>query len=71
MASSTSTAVVIHHSNSNHAHGHPVPADVVVDALPYYDSGYDEPGVREAVSKSFLFCYCLILFILGFKFSRR
>ena len=23
--------------------------EVVVDALPYYDQGYDEPGVREAV----------------------
>jgi hypothetical protein len=23
---------------------------VVVDALPYIDQGYDEPGVREAVS---------------------
>ena len=26
---------------------------VVVDALPYIDMGYDEPGVREAVSKLF------------------
>ena len=24
--------------------------EVVVDALPYIDHGYDEPGVREAVS---------------------
>jgi len=24
---------------------------VVVDALPYIDQGYDEPGVREAVSE--------------------
>lgn len=24
--------------------------EVVVDALPYIDQGYDEPGVREAVS---------------------
>lgn len=23
--------------------------EVVVDALPYIDQGYDEPGVREAV----------------------
>ena len=23
--------------------------EVLVDALPYYDQGYDEPGVREAV----------------------
>ena len=26
--------------------------EVVVDALPYIDLGYDEPGVREAVSTS-------------------
>lgn len=26
--------------------------EVVVDALPYIDQGYDEPGVREAVSPS-------------------
>ncbi len=25
-------------------------AAVVIDALPYIDEGYDEPGVREAVS---------------------
>ena len=25
---------------------------VVVDALPYIDLGYDEPGVREAVRKT-------------------
>ena len=25
-------------------------SSVVVDALPYIDLGYDEPGVREAVS---------------------
>lgn len=30
--------------------------EVVVDALPYIDQGYDEPGVREAV--------CIIIFIL-------
>lgn len=23
--------------------------EVLVDALPYYDGGYDEPGVRQAV----------------------
>lgn len=26
------------------------PNEVIVDALPYIDQGYDEPGVREAVS---------------------
>lgn len=25
--------------------------EVVVDALPYIDQGYDDPGVREAVGK--------------------
>jgi hypothetical protein len=48
MANTASSALVIHHSN--HAHGHQVAPDVIVDALPYYDSGYDEAGVREAVS---------------------
>lgn len=24
--------------------------EVIVDALPYIDQGYDNPGVREAVS---------------------
>lgn len=28
--------------------------EVVVDALPYIDQGYDEPGVREGVSKMFI-----------------
>ena len=28
--------------------------EVVVDALPYYDHGYDDPGVREAVSLRFM-----------------
>ena len=50
MAHSTSSAVVLHHSNP--AHGHQAPPDVVVDALPYYDGGYEEAGVREAVSSS-------------------
>lgn len=27
--------------------------EVVVDALPYIDQGYDEPGVREAVSRKY------------------
>lgn len=26
-----------------------VAGDVVVDALPYFDQGYEAPGVREAV----------------------
>ena len=28
--------------------------EVVVDALPYFDQGYDETGVKESVG--FLFC---------------
>lgn len=28
--------------------------EVIVDALPYIDQGYDEPGVREAVSNNSL-----------------
>jgi hypothetical protein len=27
---------------------------VIVDALPYIDLGYDDVGVREAVSKRFI-----------------
>jgi len=29
----------------------PAAVPVIVDALPYIDHGYDEPGVREAVRK--------------------
>jgi len=70
MANSTSSAIVIHHSN--HAHGHQVPPEVVVDALPYYDSGYDEPGAREAVCLYFS-CFVITEFISisGSWFSRR
>lgn len=25
--------------------------EVIVDALPYIDQGYDDPGVRESVGK--------------------
>ena len=38
--------------------------EVVVDALPYFDQGYDEPGVREAVrcsagyyANNLVYCY--------------
>lgn len=51
MSNSTSTALALHHSNPTH--GHQLPADVIVDALPYYDSGYDEPGARETVRQSY------------------
>ena len=33
--------------------------DAVVDALPYIDTGYDEPGVREAVSTQIFGMYVL------------
>lgn len=38
-----------------------VAGDVFVDALPYFDQGYDAPGVREAVSiLNIYFCsFCL------------
>jgi hypothetical protein len=29
--------------------------EVLVDALPYYDSGYEESGVKKAVCKNFQF----------------
>lgn len=32
--------------------------EVLVDALPYIDQGYDDPGVREAVSTNNV-SYCL------------
>lgn len=32
-----------------------VAGEVVVDALPYFDQGYEAPGVREAVSSR---CRC-------------
>ena len=28
----------------------PMAGEVIVDALPYIDQGYDDPGVREAVN---------------------
>ena len=31
-------------------HGAMAEKEVVVDALPYFDQGYDESGVKEAVS---------------------
>lgn len=33
-------------------------SEVIVDALPYIDQGYDEPGVREAVRKIKVFGEC-------------
>ena len=34
--------------------------EVLVDALPYFDSGYDEPGVKQAVK----------IFILNFQLKK-
>ena len=34
-------------------------SEVLVDALPYYDTGYDEAGVREAVS--FIYSHYILL----------
>jgi hypothetical protein len=33
--------------------------EVIVDALPYIDQGYDEPGIREAVSSFDTSVLCL------------
>lgn len=30
-------------------------SEVLVDALPYFDVGFDDPGVRETVKFDFLF----------------
>lgn len=40
-------------------------SDVLVDALPYIDQGYDEPGVREAVS----FFLLKIHYLIRFKYN--
>lgn len=50
--------------------------EVVVDALPYIDQGYDEPGVREAVSTFFNSIYKnrvknTFLLLKGFRYGRR
>lgn len=39
-----------------------VAGDVFVDALPYFDQGYDAPGVREAVSKQTTFLSAISVF---------
>ena len=45
-------------------------SEVLVDALPYIDLGYDDPGVREAVSiirynwkRVFIFCLLKLLLL--------
>jgi len=37
--------------------------EVIVDALPYIDQGYDEPGVREAVNEIYIYFITFILFL--------
>ena len=49
-----------------------VPGGILVDALPYIDHGYDEPGVREAVRfffilKTFLHEQDKLKFKINFK----
>lgn len=39
--------------------------EVVVDALPYIDQGYDDPGVREAVRTESNLCILMNLYILN------
>lgn len=48
--------------------------EVIVDALPYIDQGYDEPGVREAVNSFYVITrgrifrgYIMYVFILTFS----
>jgi hypothetical protein len=33
-------------------------SEILVDALPYFDTGFDEPGVRDMVKNSKIF-FCL------------
>ena len=48
-----------------------IPGGILVDALPYIDHGYDEPGVREAVRffilKTFLYEQDKLKFKINFK----
>jgi len=43
--------------------------EVIVDALPYIDQGYDEPGIREAVS-SFVTSMVHIIFLTDTQLFR-
>lgn len=47
--------------------------EVIVDALPYIDQGYDEPGIREAVCICKTYTYCLIILMkfTGNQYGRR
>lgn len=47
--------------------------EVVVDALPYIDQGYDEPGVREAVNINNLFrpYHVIILFFRPLQWLKK
>ena len=45
--------------------------EVLVDALPYYDAGYEEPGVRQAVSYNQTLLIIIKFYILYFLNKRR
>ena len=45
-----------------------IPGGILVDALPYIDHGYDEPGVREAVRFFFKTKNVFIIEIINMKF---
>ena len=45
--------------------------DVKLDALPYVDQGYDEPGIREAVSAKLAISFSFNLNMVGNETSRR
>lgn len=40
--------------------------EVIVDALPYIDQGYDDPGVREAVRNLTILNNCRFTFLIFF-----
>lgn len=49
-----------------------VAGEVFVDALPYFDQGYDAAGVREAVSTSVgAFANCSVLAVITMLCAQR
>lgn len=45
--------------------------EVIVDALPYIDQGYDEPGIREAVSICKASDWIIVLILIIILFINR
>ena len=45
-------------------------SEILVDALPYFDTGFDEPGVRETVKISKILLYlCSEKIFLGSRYG--